>query len=58
MSHAITRTSPKGPGRKFIGRCTKCGEDGLKMSDALKDCPADDLVSDEKALIDIIEDKT
>ncbi len=58
MSHALTRTSPKGPGQKFIGRCTKCGEENLPMSAALDDCPADNLVSDEQALIDIIKAPT
>jgi hypothetical protein len=57
MSHAILRTSPTGPGQQFIGRCTKCGEEGLKMGDALKDCPQDHLVSDAKALMDIIDQK-
>ena len=56
MSHAIVRTSPKGPGQKFIGHCTKCGRDGLGLSAALEDCPADALVSDEAALMDILKD--
>lgn len=55
MSHAVIRTSPKGGGQKFIGRCTKCGKEGQGLSGALEDCPADEVVSDEKALIDIIE---
>lgn len=54
MSHAIIRTSPKGEGQKFIGRCTKCGKEGLHMSAALDDCPADNLVSNQQALVDII----
>lgn len=52
MSHAVIRTSPKGG--PFIGQCSKCGQGGLRMSAALEDCPADTLVSDEKALLDIL----
>lgn len=55
MSHAIVRTSSKGPGEKFIGACTKCGAGGLKLSDALRDCPADSIVSDHAALLQILE---
>jgi hypothetical protein len=54
MSHAIIRTSPKGPGQKFIGRCHKCGKENLGMGAAVEDCPADDLVSDHQALLDIL----
>jgi hypothetical protein len=57
MSHAITRTNPKGEGQRFIGRCIKCGREGLSMGDALEGCPADDIVSDEQALLDLIEGK-
>ncbi len=58
MSHAIVRTSPKGEGQKFTGRCTKCGTENLGISAALADCPADDVVSDQQALLDILkEDK-
>lgn len=53
MSHALTRTSPKG--QKFIGRCIKCGQENLPIAAALSDCPADDIVSDEAALITAIE---
>lgn len=56
MSHALVRTSPTGKGMKFIGRCIKCGSVGLGMSAALEDCPADSLVSDEQALLDILAD--
>lgn len=30
-NHALTRTSPKGKGQKFIGRCFKCGTENLPM---------------------------
>lgn len=52
MTHAIERTSPKGG--PFIGTCTKCGAEHLPMSAVHQDCPADDIVSDETALLDII----
>lgn len=52
MSHAVIRTSPKGG--PFIGQCSKCGKRELGMGAALEDCPADHLVSDEAALLDII----
>lgn len=55
MSHALIRMSEKGPGKKFIGRCMKCGMEGLPMSAALRDCPADGVVSDETALLDILD---
>jgi hypothetical protein len=55
MSHAIIRTSPKGKGQRFIGRCHKCGTENLSISEAMQqDCPADDLVSDKQALVDIL----
>ena len=52
MTHAIIRTSPKGG--RFAGRCSKCGGENLGMVAALEDCPADGLVSNEAALLDII----
>lgn len=53
MSHAVIRTSPKGG--PFIGHCSKCGEKGLGMGAALRDCPADNLISDEAALLEILD---
>lgn len=55
MTHAVIRTSPKG--EKFVGRCIKCGEEGLGLGGALIDCPADAIVSDRQALLDILDDK-
>lgn len=37
-THAIERTSPKGPGTTFIGTCWQCGLTGLRAEDALKPC--------------------
>ena len=56
MTHAVIRTSPTGPGQKFIGRCSKCGEEGLGLGGALIECPADGIVSDSQALLDILDD--
>jgi len=53
MTHAITRTSPKGG--PFIGRCIKCGQEGLGMGAPLEPCPMDAVVSDEQALLDCLE---
>jgi hypothetical protein len=36
--HDLIRTSPQGPGQKFIGRCIKCGIDGLTFADMGKEC--------------------
>ena len=55
MSHAITRTSPKGG--PFIGRCIKCGADGLGMGAPLENCPADGLVSDEHVLTEMLSSR-
>ena len=52
MSHAITRTSPFGG--PFIGRCIKCGAEGLGVGAPLEDCPADGIVSDERVLMDML----
>ena len=55
MSHALSRTSPTREGQVFIGYCIKCGQTGLDIGAALQPCPADDLVSDEDALLHILE---
>ena len=56
MTHSLTRTSPKGQGEKFIGRCIKCGLEGLGVGAALEDCPADCVMSDEAALLAVLDD--
>lgn len=53
MTHAIERTNPKG--QPFRGTCTKCGKQDLPMDAVAQDCPADDVVSDEAALLDILD---
>lgn len=53
MTHAVERTNPTG--EKFVGTCIKCGAEGLGMGDALRPCPADDKVSDEEALLKLLD---
>ena len=54
MTHALVRTSPKGVGEPFFGRCVKCGMLNLPAHAATMPCPADEIVSDEQAFKDII----
>lgn len=58
MSHAVVRTSPKGKGSPFIGRCHKCGQEGLGMAASLEPCPEDGHISDGQALLDILAEST
>ena len=53
MTHAIKRTSRKG--LPFVGRCIKCGEEELPMKAAQQQCPADAIMSDGQALMEILE---
>lgn len=53
MKHSIERTNPKG--QPFIGVCVLCGEQGLKMTDATKDCPNVRGLSQNEALIEAID---
>lgn len=36
--HVIERTSPKGPGQKFIGTCRLCGAKNLPATAAFEPC--------------------
>lgn len=54
MKHAVHRTSPKGPGSPFIGRCVNCGMTNLPASAALEDCPNVRGVTQDEALIEAI----
>lgn len=53
MSHALERTSPYG--QPFVGTCIKCGQTGLNMGDGLKRCPNDKTMSNEAAMIALID---
>lgn len=52
--HVLERTSPKGPGQKFIGVCTRCGEKDLPMSAVHQECANIRGVSDDDALVEAI----
>jgi elongation factor P hydroxylase len=54
-THAIHRTSPKGPGQKFIGTCSNCGMTGLTLSDMAKDCENVRGTTQDEDLIEAIE---
>ena len=56
MAHALVRTNEKGVA--FIGRCIKCGREGLAMSEGMKDCPQDELETDESALLRVLGNET
>lgn len=53
--HAIERTSPKGPGQKFIGTCFKCGKPGLTIADMNQPCENIVGISEDDAIIAAIE---
>ena len=52
-THAITRTSPKG--EKFVGTCFKCGQTGLTIGDAMKECPNVRGLTQDEALLEAID---
>lgn len=54
--HAIMRTSPKG--EAFVGTCRLCGQDNLKMEDARKECSNVRGLTQEEALLEVIDNKT
>lgn len=49
-THALTRTSPKGPGQEFIGYCFKCGAKNLTIADMGKPCINPLNLTDDEAL--------
>lgn len=55
MAHALTRTSPKGPGEKFIGTCMKCGQTGIPLSSIEDRCENPANLTQEETLIIAIE---
>lgn len=55
--HTLRRTSPKGPGQKFIGTCILCGAAGLTIADMSKPCPNQRGLSQGDALIEVLESK-
>lgn len=53
--HAIERTSPKGPGQKFIGTCSLCGKTGLPASAAREYCENTRGLTQDEALLEAID---
>jgi hypothetical protein len=51
--HTIVRTSPKGEGEQFIGRCISCGKTGITLAEGMGGC--DNPMPVEEALIAVIE---
>lgn len=51
VTHVVERTSPKGEGQKFIGKCLLCGAVDLTASDALKDCTNPEGVSKDASIM-------
>ncbi len=49
--HALERTSPKGPGQKFIGRCIRCGMTGLPSSAVFDECKNTAEMTSDEALL-------
>jgi hypothetical protein len=55
MKHTIERTSPKGPGQKFLGTCILCRRQNLPMSAALEECDNPRGLTADEALMEAIE---
>jgi hypothetical protein len=55
MKHSLERTSPKGPGQKFIGTCRLCGTPNLPASAVFDDCPNQRGLTEDEALMEAIE---
>lgn len=58
MKHNIRRTSPKGPGEKFIGVCTLCGAPNLTSKDVWQDCPNQRGLTLEDSIMEAVTGKT
>ena len=54
--HVIDRTSPTGPGQKFVGTCRLCGLRGLTPANMNDECENVRGLSQEDALVEVIED--
>lgn len=54
MTHSLERTSPKGPGQKFVGTCRLCGQTGLTLASMIEECPNQRGLSQDEVLIEAI----
>lgn len=57
MFHAIERTSPKGPGYKYIGTCFQCGKTNLTLKDSREECPNPNNMTEEQSVLRAIRGK-
>jgi hypothetical protein len=57
FTHLVVRTSPTGPGQRFIGRCRYCGAENLPPAAALWYCSAAEreCISQEHSLLNVIQ---
>lgn len=53
--HSLERTSPKGPGQRFIGTCRLCGAPDLPASAMMEECPNQRGLTSDQALIEAID---
>jgi hypothetical protein len=54
MSHALTRTSPRGKGQPFIGTCIKCGLQNIPLSRMHEECVNPGNLSNADALAIVV----
>lgn len=57
LFHAIERTSPTGPGQKFVGTCSLCSKTGLTFADMNEPCENVRGLTQDEALIEAIDPK-
>jgi hypothetical protein len=55
MKHALVRTSPKGPGKPFLGTCTICGRKNLTVRESAEECDNPRGLSEGEALGEVID---
>jgi hypothetical protein len=54
-THSIIRTSPKGEGFEFIGKCSLCGTENLTPANVFEICDNPSKLLFEQVIIDIID---
>lgn len=55
IKHYVERTSPKGLGQKFIGKCILCGAENLPANAVLENCSNTRNLTKIEALTEIID---
>jgi len=56
--HYVERTSIKGEGMPFVGKCILCGKENLPASAALEKCTNPRGLTVDKAMIEILNGET